>query len=159
MSRSPDIDLLADLRERGIELAVEGEWLRFRPVTAVNAELRERMTRLKPELIALLHPAAYPSFPAEEVPIPDFGDGDRPSVERCPACREGDFMRPRPRGCWCCARCNPYEGLAPDDLEWWPRVEGSLVPLHDVLGLERGCRGSPDTDAFLSGELGSKIEV
>lgn len=137
MSRSPAIDLLAELRERGIELAVDGERLRFRPVEAVPPELRARMSRLKPELIALLAPRTPTPAPEnpEEPPIPEYGDGDRPTVKRCPICRERDFTRPVPRGMWCCAKCHPYEGYAASDVECWPKVTAveSMAPSDDFL--------------------------
>ena len=122
---------LDELRELGIVVRVVGGRLRYRPVEAVTPEIRERMVRLKPELIALLV-AAEP----EEVPIPEYGDGDQPSVDRCPKCGEADFMRPRPRGRWCCARCHPYEGLAAPDVERWPRVQVPFLPLEVLLRLE-----------------------
>jgi hypothetical protein len=113
--------ILAELRERGVALRVVGDRLRYRPVTAVTPGLREQMKECKAELIALLCPASPPKptaaeITAEEVPIPEYGDGNRPTVKRCPICRESDFARPRPRGTWCCARCHPYEGLKPSEV-------------------------------------------
>ncbi len=47
-------DLLAELQGRGIELAVAGDRLRFRPVSAVGPALRAALAEHKPELLRLL---------------------------------------------------------------------------------------------------------
>ena len=47
-------DLLAELRRRGIELAVAGERLRYRPKDAVTPELRAAMVGCKADLLQLL---------------------------------------------------------------------------------------------------------
>lgn len=126
MSRSPAIDLLTDLRARGIELSVAEGRLRFRPSRAATAEQRSRMALLKAELIELVQ-----SPPAPTPPASDAGNGDRPNVSRCHSCGEGDFTRPRAGGKWQCARCTPYD-LASEEIEWWPRLDGPFVSL-DVL--------------------------
>jgi hypothetical protein len=46
--------LLADLRGRGIQLAVAGDRLRFRPQSAMTAELAGRIKASKAELLTLL---------------------------------------------------------------------------------------------------------
>ena len=129
MSQPAALTLRNELRKRGVALRVVGDRLRYRPVEAVTLEIRERMARLKPELIALLLDAD-----PEEAPIPEYGDGDRPTVGRCPKCGQVDFMRPRPRGRWSCARCDPFQGLAAPDTQWWPSINGPLVPLDQILG-------------------------
>jgi hypothetical protein len=47
-------ELLEELRERGVELVVEGELLRFRPRTAITPELLDRLRAHKPKLLKLL---------------------------------------------------------------------------------------------------------
>ena len=47
-------ELIRELRGRGVELAVEGDRVRYRPKNAVPAELQPILTRYKSELLALL---------------------------------------------------------------------------------------------------------
>lgn len=110
MTRSTAFDLLADLRQRGVELGVEDGQLRFRPSADVSPELRTRLAAHRSELIALM--GADASEP---------GDGERPSVERCRTCRGLDFVRPSSGGAWRCARCRPYD-LSACEFESWPRI-------------------------------------
>ncbi len=153
---TPAQEMLADLRARGVALRVVGDGLRFRPLAAVTPELRARMAACKPELVALMRPASPPEptaaeVEAEEAPIPEFGDGDRPTVKRCPICREGDFTRPPPRGRWCFARCHPYEGMPASGLEWYPAVQ-SVVSLDVLLGPEHPTSALPSTPCPCCGE-------
>lgn len=78
MSRSPAVDLLAELHALGVELVAEGERLRFRPREAVGPELRARMVRLKPELIALI---TLPTVPAAAVHGPAADEADLSPVQ------------------------------------------------------------------------------
>jgi hypothetical protein len=48
------LDLLADLRNKGIELVLAGDRIRFRPVQAVSSDLREQMIEMKNDLLDLL---------------------------------------------------------------------------------------------------------
>ena len=54
MTADPVANLLDDLQRRGIELQAAGDKLRYRPVDAVAAELRERLARHKAELLERL---------------------------------------------------------------------------------------------------------
>lgn len=121
--------LLAELASLGVWAWVVDDRLRYRPAEAVTSQIRERMVRLKPELIALLL--------VDGELVPEYGDGHQPNIERCPKCGQGDFVRPRPQGMWCCARCDPYHGLKPADLEWWPRIEGTPILVEVVLAPEQ----------------------
>ena len=47
-------ELLAEILNRGIELATDGDRLRYRPADAVTPELADAITRHKPALIELL---------------------------------------------------------------------------------------------------------
>ena len=47
-------EILSELEARHVELAVNGDRLRFRPVSAVPAELREALRLHKAELLAML---------------------------------------------------------------------------------------------------------
>lgn len=47
-------ELLAELRQRGLDLAVEGDRLRYRPREVVTPELRAAMVAHKAELLGLL---------------------------------------------------------------------------------------------------------
>lgn len=137
VSRSSAIDLLALLRERGVELEVRGDRLRFRPASGVPQELLGRVARLKPELIALLRvdsagPSPGASAPQSRGLASEYGDGERPSVHRCPRCGQPDFVRRHSGGAWRCARCCPYD-LPRTEVEWWPRV-GSAVPFDSAAG-------------------------
>src|SRR5215203_2036918 len=49
-------EVLAELTRRGVEIAVEGDRLRFRPQTAVTDDLRAALVEHKADLIRLLGP-------------------------------------------------------------------------------------------------------
>jgi hypothetical protein len=49
-------DLLAELTRRGVEVAVDGDRLRFRPQDAVTPDLRAALIKHKTDLIRLLGP-------------------------------------------------------------------------------------------------------
>jgi hypothetical protein len=57
-------DLLSTLEARRIELAVEGDRLRFRPVEAVPPDLREELRSHKAEVIELLKARGGPGLAA-----------------------------------------------------------------------------------------------
>jgi len=166
MSRSPAIDLLGELRERGVELQVQGDRLRFRPASALPPELLQRVARLKPELIALLAPPRAPEQKVEDLSVeeadrreptpepartPEAGDGPLPVPNRCPRCGEVDFQRPREGGTWRCARCAPYEasGL---DLDWWPMIECPFAPLDALAPTQHPRAVPPDGPCTTCGE-------
>lgn len=69
-------EILVELQARHVELVVEGDRLRFRPVTAVPEELREALRAHKAELIEL-------------VELPGWPDNSRDCVRR--------FRRPEAR--------------------------------------------------------------
>src|SRR5689334_5621051 len=50
-------DLLGELERRGVELAVDGDRLRYRPKDAVTPELRAAIVQHKSELLALIDEA------------------------------------------------------------------------------------------------------
>jgi len=125
MNNLPALPLLMELYDRGIELKVVGDRLRYRPIEAVPPEIRERMARDKPKLIALLGD--------EGAAVTRYGNDSTPSVVQCPLCSERDFARLRTGGAWRCARCAPY-GVPGNAIAWWPRIDGPLVPLKEVLG-------------------------
>ena len=56
--------VLAELTRRGVELAVVGDRLRYRPVGAVTDELRVAMVACRQELLALARSMVMPSMPA-----------------------------------------------------------------------------------------------
>ena len=63
--------ILAELRERGIELVAEGNQLRYRaPRGALTPDLREAMRQFKPGLLAVLTGRVPCLAPTE--PLPDF---------------------------------------------------------------------------------------
>ena len=132
MTLTDAANLLRELRQRGVELEVVGDRLRFRPPEAVLPELRQRIVACKPALLAILH---------EEALVAEAGDGGSPSVVRCRFCRERDFVRPRVGGAWRCARCRPYD-LPGLEIGWWPKFEASFVSLDVLLGLDRSARTS-----------------
>lgn len=72
----PIADLLREVAARGIELRPHGEHLRFRPVAAMPADLRERLRAHKQEVLSLLGNRTPP--PAETFRYSDglleFGD-------------------------------------------------------------------------------------
>ena len=47
-------DVLAELKRRGVEVAVEGDRLRFRPQAAVTTDLRAALVQHKAELLTLI---------------------------------------------------------------------------------------------------------
>lgn len=53
MLAGPVTDLLADLDQRDIELVADGDKLRFRPRSAVDDALMQRIRRHKPELLLI----------------------------------------------------------------------------------------------------------
>lgn len=117
------LTLLDEARRTGLDVTVDGHRLVVRGPRRAEHLAKQILAR-KEEVLVVLQ---------EEERIPEYGDGDRPSVDRCPLCREPDFTRPLPRGMWCCARCHPYMGYAPSDLEWWPKI-GLRVPIDEDLG-------------------------
>ena len=56
--------LLAELRQLGVEVKVQGDRIRFRPATAVPVDLRERIRSLKSEVVAELR-ALKPGEPTD----------------------------------------------------------------------------------------------
>ena len=48
------LEVLSELRRRGVEVEAAGDRLRFRPGDAVDARLREAMRRHKPEIVRLV---------------------------------------------------------------------------------------------------------
>lgn len=50
------MDVLAELSRRGVEVATDGERLRFRPQDAVTTDLRAALVEHKADLIRLLDP-------------------------------------------------------------------------------------------------------
>ncbi len=56
--------VLAELTQRGVELAVDGDRLRYRPAGAVPDELRDAMAACRQELLALARSMVMPSMPA-----------------------------------------------------------------------------------------------
>ncbi len=115
MSRSPANELLAELRERGVELGVQDGRLRFRPAGAAAPDLRARMAALKAELIALINP------PVPSMPDIDAGNGAIPVPDRCPQCGEPDIVHPRAGSPGRCARCEP-SNLPCMQINWGPRA-------------------------------------
>ena len=131
--------LLAQLRRSGIELAVMGGRLRFRPRSAVTPDLATRMARHKRELVALLQAEERRDVPA----WPDWdsavdltavfnldGRASPPNVP-CWCCSRREWWRlleaggGKP-GPWICARCHPAEPPA------------HLIEFHESAGGERG---------------------
>ncbi|MGD8453221.1 MAG: hypothetical protein PVJ57_15490 [Phycisphaerae bacterium] len=64
--------LLAELTALGIELQARGDRLRFRPQSAMTAELVARVNTHKPGLLALLTDTRTP---ADDTATPGFGGG------------------------------------------------------------------------------------
>ena len=98
--------LMADLKQRGVELAVDGDRLRWRaPEGVVTADVIETLRSHKPEVIAALAERA-------DAPRPQL-DAEGLPVAPCPACGGLSFWRwPQsspyhdPRA-WVCLRCTP----------------------------------------------------
>ena len=124
MTLADAASFLSELRDRSVDIEVVGDRIRFGPPGAVSPDLRRRLSACKPGLIAILH---------EEAMQRGAGDGDRPSIERCAACGQLDFVRPQAGGAWRCARCQPYD-MPAAEVAWWPQIVGPLVPLEQVLG-------------------------
>jgi len=121
--------LLAELRGLGVVLRVAGDRLRYSPADAVTREIRDRMVRCKPMLIALV----LAEGPAKKATALGCGGGDSPSKDRCPSCHQPDFVRPQAGGLWRCARCEPYDPPSAE-IEWWPQIVGPLVLLDEPAG-------------------------
>jgi len=122
------LTLLEKAGRAGLEVTVEGERLVVRGPRRAEPLARQVLAR-KEEMIVLLAPQPATHSGA------DSGSGDRPVPDRCPACNEGDFVRPHASGAWRCARCRPYD-LSGTEVEWWPRVDGPFVSLDVLLGAD-----------------------
>lgn len=130
VSLQPVLALLVELRERGVELEIVGDRLRYHPVEAVTPELLERLKACKPDLLGFQR--AIEAEAAELARMAEASDWDRPEVERCRVCHELDFVRPRVGGTWRCARCAPYRDLPGLAVEWWPKI-GLRVPIEEIF--------------------------
>jgi hypothetical protein len=74
---SSAVALLVELTRRGVELQAHGDRLRFRPVSAVTDDLRDRFTRHKADILRVLaQPPVVPTRPAFRFTdgLMDFGD-------------------------------------------------------------------------------------
>jgi len=75
-------ELLADVTRRGIELVADGDRLRYRPRSAVTADLAERLKTHKAELLAILghggDPGVAPVGQAEVASVDSLGADGRP---------------------------------------------------------------------------------
>ncbi len=109
-------EVLAALRERGIEVGVRGDKLLLRPASLVDDELRQLVVGHKPQLLSLLRPPPSP----------------------CRACGVVWFWLP-PRGGWACALCQPpAPGVEP--LAWHPGRVAPLVAYALRLGARPAMR-------------------
>ncbi len=108
-------ELLAELSRRGVELAVEGERLRFRPQEAITLELRAALVEHKSVLLRLLENEAHEvrwRMDAMRSQVPRTGAIPtllaRPEAKFSPrgTCRHcGDELQPdRPIACVPCVR-------------------------------------------------------
>lgn len=108
--------LIEACRQRGVELLVDGERLRWRPDPALTDELREQLRARKFEVISLLRGASTPrvevhrpsSRPvaATTATVPEPATDGRP-VSRCYCCRGREYMRVSTGPCWVCTTCHP----------------------------------------------------
>lgn len=128
MTLSQAATLISEFRLGGGEIETVGDHLRVRMPNSVPPDLQAQLAACKPWLLAFLH---------EEAVRQGHGDGDRPTIPRCPGCEKRDFVRPRAGGAWRCARCHPYD-LPGSEVEWWPQPQKPFVPLEEVLGTRAG---------------------
>ena len=63
-------EVIATLRDRGVELQADGDRIRFRPVSAVSPELQDEMRRFKSEILTALRP---PTSDAHQGPLTATG--------------------------------------------------------------------------------------
>lgn len=107
--------VLAELRGRGVQVVAEGDRVRFRPATAVDGLLRERIRRCKPQLLELLR------TPVER------RECDRSVPCRC--CGSLDFWALATIGHWVCGGCHAPDFKA-EELRWVhvrPLDEGAIA--------------------------------
>lgn len=98
--RAAAADLLAELRQRGIELVARGDRLRYRPRAAVTPDLAERLRAHKGALLTILAASSDPG-------------GATPAVSSCRA------RVPSPPVQGPCYRCRRFV--------WWESVYGVVV--------------------------------
>ena len=116
-------DLLIDLTRRGIELVPCGDWLRYRPRSAMTPDLAERLRAHKAELLAILGHAG--------------GRGECDWPERAGRVRHGSGLAP-----W---------GAAPRPGEC-PRCRSigfRDVPIHNGQSVRRDCAACGRFIAFV----------
>lgn len=123
-------ELLDDLNRLGIEVAVHGYRLRYRPRSAVTPKLVERLRAHKPELLALLGPAG----PPDAATVAPAVDHPEPVVSWPEAVRWEDCIAP-PEPCPDCG------GL----VCWWNALGGRRCmacdpPFNAIRALERAER-------------------
>jgi len=107
-----DVDqLLAELHEASVELAVVGERLQFRPKSAITVGLLERLKLHKPDIIARMQTGRNVPLPCGAVrPIPG-----QPSVSSC-VTDDSAINRGRPHPAVAARVCDPtaHHGWAAD---------------------------------------------
>jgi hypothetical protein len=112
---NPHLELLAELRARGVMLTAVGDRLRYRaPKGALTAELRQRLTIHKPELLAALRDVDnFDRAPSARTSAPRPTHPSKP--DSCFCGSTTSWQRPPDQGGeWVCARChsNPADLLA-----------------------------------------------
>ena len=116
--------LLSELRRRGVEVKVDGDRLLYRP--KVEPELRERIARCKPDLLALLR---------SDLTAPEVASSNPDSTERaahdcdrsvpCRCCGSRDFWALAHVHYWVCAGCHEPDPR-PDGELIWVRVGAAM---------------------------------
>ena len=135
-------DLLVELERRGVELAADGERLRYRPRDAVPPELRVAIVTHKQELLALLaDEEAEVGWRAEAMrfqvpptgPIPVLAArpvGPLTDDGRCQSC--GDLLPPEGR--YRCEPCIKAAWRALREVRVRPRLAGDDDESQPGLG-------------------------
>ncbi len=118
MTLSGAVGLLRELRDRGLDLEVVGDRLRFAPVETVTPEFRQRLIACKAELTAiLLASASVGGGTSSGVPLaswmlsrgvfPQDAPDARRSRRPCYCCGGVCFWRLRGAELWFCSCCHP----------------------------------------------------
>src|SRR5262245_4834986 len=115
MATSRTLELVANLRGKGVELAVRKGKLCARPPRALTPEIRAELDQRRADILKLLTEAAPPTPRSQLAPsrvetlhagVNDSALNDRPRCG-CYVCGCREFARVRSGPMWICSLCHP----------------------------------------------------
>ena len=114
------IDLMIDLRDRGIQLEADGDRLRYSPKAAMTPELAERVKAHKPELLTILTADDVRAAALWQAALDLLEDDPEFPPETLAACRKASVR---------------WEGAHPTEDRIIPTTEAAIDP--DLVSCDR----------------------